>query len=345
MNIQGFSKSGNFSRTAKLVFWLTSLTGLALSVMSVLQVCVSACSDVSLYTIFGAEFGWFGIVFFGAMLTLLILESRYTWARKLFVLLIYSAAGAELQFIWLQKYVIGSWCPLCLVIASGVFLAFVFVLFENWRTLRLERTKMKTFLKHAAVLVFTVFLGLAGAIVGVKGQSEAQELNLFLGKTDSSTVIYFVSDWFCPACRRTESALEKMYPKIAAIAKVSFVDIPVHPETSNFTPYNLQFLVYEKAKYMQLRKVLSELSEKTKTPSPEDVQAAVAPYGVKMRSMNFADILSGMKWNETTYKSFEVKATPTVVVSNTKTGEYVNLVGEKEIRYEAILKAIAKVGN
>ncbi|MRR57069.1 MAG: hypothetical protein EG824_02475 [Deltaproteobacteria bacterium] len=345
MKIQEFLLSGNFSRTAKLIFWLISTIGLTLSVMSVLQVCVSACSDVSLYTIFGVEFGWFGILFFATLLTLLILQSRSIWAGKLFVLLVYSAAGAELQFIRLQKYVIGSWCPLCLVIASGVFLALIFVLWENWRTLRLERAKMKTFLKHAAVIVFTVFLGLAGAIVGVKGQSEAQELNLFLGKTDSSTVIYFVSDWFCPACRRTEPAIEKMYPKIAEIAKVSFIDIPVHPETSNFTPYNLQFLVYEKAKYMQLRKALSELSEKTKTPSPEDVQAAVAPYGVKLRSMNFTDILSGMKWNETTYKTFEVKATPTVVVSNTKTGKHVNLVGENEIRYEAILKGITKVGK
>jgi len=93
-----------------------------------------------------------------------------------------------------------------------------------------------------------------------------------------------LSDWFCPACRRTEPAIVQLaivqlFPKIAAIAKVGFVDIPVHPETSNFTPYNTQFLVHEKGKYLELRGALNKLALKTKTPSPEDVQKVGCPLG------------------------------------------------------------------
>jgi len=307
-----------FSRSAIYVFLLTSTLGLALSIMSVLEICTSACSDFSLHTIFGIQFGWFGILFFGTLLGVLSLRPLFAWAGMLYVLLIYTAVGAELRFIWLQKFVVGTWCPLCLVIASVVFLAFVFVLSEHWKTIRSEKDKMKTFLRHSAILTITVFLGLTGAILGVKGHADAQELNYFLGETDSATVVYFVSDWFCPACRRVEPAIEKMYPKIAEVAKVTFIDLPVHPETSNFTPYNLQFLVNEKTKYMQLHKALSELSMKTDTPTSKDIQAAIAPYGVILREMNFTDILSGMKWNEAIYRSFEIKATPTVVVSNAK---------------------------
>lgn len=204
---------------------------------------------------------------------------------------------------------------------------------------------MKAYMKSITTVMLAVLLGLTGAVLGVKNEAEAAELNMFLGNTSSTTVVYFVSDWFCPACRRTEPAIEKMYPKIALIAKVGFVDIPVHPETTNFTPYNTEFLVHEKGKYMQLRGALSELSKKTKTPSPEDVQKAIAPYGVKLRSMNYADIAFGMNWNENIYRTYEIKATPTVVVTNTKTGKHVNLEGREDISYEAIMKAIAETGK
>jgi thiol-disulfide isomerase/thioredoxin len=345
MNMLESFGSQKFSRAAKLVFLLTSAVGLVLSIVSMMNVCTNACSEVSLYKIFGVQFGWFGIMFFATLLGLLGLNSRFVWAGLLYVLLVFAATGAELRLIWLQKYVIGTWCPLCLAIASVVFLAFVVILFENRKSLPSETRKMKTFLMFTAVLAFSAVIGLSGAILGVKGQAEAQEPNLYLGKTDSATVVYFVSDWFCPACRKAEPIIEKLYPKIAEFAKVAFVDIPVHPETSNFTPYNLQFLLYDKEQYIQLRRALDQLAKKNAAPTAEDVQAAVAPYDVKLRNMSYAEILSGLKWNENVCRTFGIRATPTVVVSNAKTGKHVNLVGTNKISYEAILKAADEVGK
>jgi hypothetical protein len=136
-----------------------------------------------------------------------------------------------------------------------------------------------------------------------------------------------------------------MYPRIAEIAKVAFIDIPVHPETTNFTPYNTQFLVYEKAKYIQLRGALAELAKRAKNPSQDDVQKAIASYGVKLRTMNFLDIESGMEWNKEINMTYEISATPTVVIANEKSGKHIKLVGEKEISYQTILKAISDVNK
>lgn len=338
-------KSGHFPMTAGGVLLLGAFTGLILSVMSSLNICNSACSEAALFTIFGLNFGWFGVIYFSVFIGALAIRSRFVWAEKLIVLTVCAAAGAEMRFIWLQKYVIGRWCPLCLSIAVVIFVMAVALMLNGWYKTHLRRTNMKAYMKSITTVMLAVLLGLTGAVLGVKNEAEATELNMFLGNTNSTTVVYFVSDWFCPACRRTEPAMEKMYPKIAAFAKVGFVDIPVHPETTNFTPYNTEFLVYEKGKYMQLRGALSELSKKTKTPSPEDVQKAIAPYSVKLRSMNYSDIAAGMSWNESIYRTYEIKATPTVVVTNTKTGKHVNLEGREDISYEAIIKAIAETGK
>lgn len=337
-------KGKSYSLTTSFL-WLMLIAGLILSIMSALNICHTACSAVSEYKIFGLNFGWFGVIFFLALMAILALPARFVLAANLFMIMVYAAAGAELRFIWLQKYIIGKWCPLCLLIAAVIYSIAIITLSEKWKSIRLQGQNMRTYLKHAALIIITMTMGLSGAILGVQKEANAAELNLYLGKTDSQTVVYFISDWFCPACRRTEPAVAVMYPKLAAIAKLGFVDIPVHPETSNFTPYHLQFLVYEKAKYIQLRKALDDVSRKTKTPSPEDIQKAIAPLGVKLRTMSYAAIASGMDWNEAIFKKYEIKATPTVVVSNLKTGKHVSLVGEKEINYQSIFNAINETGK
>lgn len=333
------------SMTASVIFLLGAVAGLVLSVMSALNICTSACSEAALFTIFGLSFGWFGVLFFSVLICTLFLRKRFAWMDTIVILLLCAAAGAELQFIWVQKFVIGKWCPLCLTIAAVIYLMTITVVLREWRKLLSRRKNMKDHIRLIATVLLALILGLSGAILGVKKEAEAAELNMFLGKTDSSTIIYFVSDWFCPACRRAEPAIAEIFPKIASIAKIGFVDIPVHPETTNFTPYNLDFLVYQKSKYIQLRKALYDLAKETETPSPEEVQKAVAPYGVKLHQMNYADIASGMNWNENISRTFKIEATPTVVVTNTKTGKHVNLVGREDISYQAIHKAINEVGK
>ncbi len=327
-----------------ILIWLTALAGLALSIVSQLKIC-SACSMTGQYQIFGMDFGWFGIGFFVMLVCSVALRRRRDWSRLLPVVLLFASAGAEMHFIWIQKYEIGQWCPVCLSIASVVFLACCVVSWETFQNYTAEGASMKTKLLYCITIVAFFAIGLSSAILGINKKADAAELDLFLGKASSATTVYIVSDWFCPACRQIEPAIEKMVPDLAKSVKVSFVDFPIHKETLNFTPYNLQFLSFEKDKYLSLRKALSALALKTKTPSESDVQAAVAPLGVKLRQVSYADTLYGMQSNLTVYRGFNVTSTPTVVVTNSKTKKTKMLVGDNQINEQSVKAAINEVGH
>lgn len=202
---------------------------------------------------------------------------------------------------------------------------------------------MKSTLVTLLLASFFFVIGLGAATVGVNKQADAAEPDLFLGRRSSPTTVYFVSDWFCPACRKAEPTLERIYPELSRSVRIGFVDFPIHRETTNFTPYNMQFLINEKAKYMSLRRALSELSLKTRTPSEAEVAAAIAPLGVRLRPINYADTLNGMQWNQKIYNGFNVHSTPTVVVTNGTTSRTKLLVGGNRISLPAIRAAIADV--
>ena len=197
---------------------------------------------------------------------------------------------------------------------------------------------------NSILSIITFFiLGLGVAFIGVN-ETEASGLNLSLGKQNSHTTVNFVSDWFCPACIKMEAQIEKIYPSVSKNVKVRFVDYPIHKETIAFTPYNLSFLVHEKAKYMELRKALSALTRRTLKPTDSDVQNAIAPLGVKLRPLDYFEVLEGMQSDLQIYKGFGVKATPSVVINNSKSKKVKILVG-KQISLGSINDAIGEVAR
>jgi len=321
------------------LLWLAAVAGMALSLMEILEICTDACSETATFTIFGLNFGWFGLGFFATVAAALALRNRVPAVGFLLYLLLFGALGAELHFIWLQKYVIGKWCPLCLGIAATVGLGGAVLLYETFR-----RKPMGTISKRIAVMVVALVVGATAAIFGVARESQAA-LDFYLGKTKSPVTVYFISDWFCPVCQQVEPRIEEIYNRVAKDARIAFIDYPIHAETNNFTPYNLQFLAFEKAKYPKLRAALAGLAKKTKTPTQEQVQAAVTPYGVTLQQMNYADILYGLQNNLTTYRGFGVTATPSVVVANAKTKKHKVLVGDKQITMQAVQATIAEIGR
>jgi len=329
-------------KAAKIILWLAALAGFALSFASYFKICSISCSEVSNYTIFGLDFGLFGIGYFTILLFALFLKQRYKLAVWMVLLLLFSSAGAEVRFIWVQKYEIGQWCPVCLAIASAVFVGCIAAVWESFLKFRVKGVGMKS--RFSFIVVITAFfvLGFGAALLGVKKEADAAELDLFLGKTSSPTTVYFISDWFCPACIKMEPLIDEMYPAVAKIARVSFVDFPIHKETINYTPYNLQFLAFEKRKYISLRKALAGLALKNKKPTDAAVQAAVAPLGVKLRTLSNSDVLYGMQANLMVYRGFDVNSTPSVVITNSKTKKNKTLVGT-QISELAVKTAITEV--
>ncbi len=333
----------SITKTTSLLLWLSLLTGLVLSVLSGLKICSSMCSETAKYSVFGFDFGWFGTVFFSLVLLMLALRRRVPALGTLLYYCIGAGVGAEVRLIWIQKYDIGSWCPVCLGIAGTIAVAAL----VSTRELSAVKSITGGFMKARFILItivlVAVLIGFGSALVGVQKEAEASELDIYLGKRKSDTTVYFVSDWFCPVCRKIEPDIEKMYPEFKNSVRMAFVDMPIHPESANITPYNIQFMLYEKEKYISLRHALGVISHTNKAPTQEQVQKAVAPLGVTLRPLNFMEVLGGIKQFEVIYKGFKVNATPTVVVDNSKTKKRKMLVGSHEISAAAIKAAIAEV--
>ncbi|HET6515840.1 MAG TPA: thioredoxin domain-containing protein [Thermodesulfovibrionales bacterium] len=328
------------------------LVGLALSVASVLDLCGTfACAEAHKYAIFGIPFSIVGIAFFviAGVVHELSISSRIF--SQLFLLMIFGACGAELAFILIQKYEIQQWCKLCVGVAATVYFTAAIVSFEKIKgftlnPMRERRMSVMPVLRKLSVIVIVFTVGFYVAYRGAQ-KSEAEENipDIIMGNKSSSLEVFILTDWFCPACRKAEQEIERTVPAIGKRAKVVFVDVPIHGESLNYTPYNLSFLVHEKEKYLELRRALMGLTEKTKEPSTEDVQKAITPLHVTYRPLSFMLANRGIKFYDEIARTYKVTATPTVVVNNEKTKKAVRLVGTKDISEAAILRALDEVSQ
>ncbi len=322
-----------------------------LSVASALNICAAeACTQTHKYMFMGITVPVLGIIFFAAAAIIYELGRKNERLSALFPLLIFAASGAEVAFILIQKYRIEKWCPLCLGVAATVYFIAAVISFEragNLISMFKDRRIMFMSLVRRMVVVMVVFI--AGFLVAYKGMrtGEAAENvpNIFLGKQSSHVEVYIMTDWFCPHCLKAEQEIEKIVPSVDKKAKIFFVDVPIHPESLNYTPYNLSFLTYEKAKYMDLRKALLNLTKKKKEPTDEDVREAVRPLGVSYKPLSFLDATKGMKFYDSVAREFQVSGTPTVVVREIKTRKVKKLVGDKEITEANILRAVEEMGR
>jgi len=251
--------------------------------------------------------------------------------------------------LYAQHSIIKRWCPMCLAVAFCVCVVGIALAAGHISGVRRQAgSGRRAMVRQVSKGVFLAAVMVAGAFVtflglGNPADSRAASLPLALGKTDSEIEVYVITDWFCPACRKAEPEMERAYPDIMKRARLLFIDQPVHPESMNYIPYNLAFLVREKEKYLEIRKELLRLSQRTKEPSQEDVQKAVAGLGVTYRPLNYADVNAGIQYFQSVVQSFRVEGTPTMVVYNRKTKSAKVLNGVRDISFQNILMAVSGV--
>ena len=326
-----------------------------LSAMSWLGICSDGCEETHLYRIFGFPLSPLGVGYFTLCGLAFLARNRFRFSGFLIPVLLSGALGSEFVLVWIQKYVIGKWCQLCVGIALSVVAACVLIALERLPGIAIrirggERNLVMKRLAGKAVLILFAFLaGMGITAMGLqKPDAFAAGLSvksLAFGNAESSTEVYIITDWFCPACRAAEPEMLKGARKAMQQAKVVFVDYPIHPETFNYIPYNLSFIVREKEKYLQIREAMASLARKTKEPLPEDVQGAVSPLGVKYVPLNYADVVAGMQYFNTLVNKFKVAGTPSVVVLDSRTGKTKTLYGISDITSENILKTVAEVSG
>lgn len=328
--------------------WAGLFAAFLLSVSLAVGLCTEACKATYKWTLFGVKFPFIGVGFFALCLLLFHLRNRPAF-RGLLAVAVAGAWGAEITFLYVQHSIIKRWCPLCIAVAFCVCVAGIALAggyFSGMRThFAKGRGAMARYLSKGAFLAAVL---LAGAYISFLGlgnpdSSHAETLPLALGKQDSEVEVYVFTDWFCPACREAEKEMDKTFPNIMSRSKLVFIDYPIHPESMNFIPYNLTFLVREKAKYLEIRKALIALADRTREPTPEDVQKAVAPLGVTYRPLNYSDIGAGVQYFQSVVTAFRVDATPSLVVYNRKTKSHRLLSGVRDLSAPTILMAVSGV--
>ena len=157
-------------RALPILLWLAVSTGWLVSIFSVIQeMCmVSACRDVAVFTVFGLNMGWFGIAYFSLVLIVLWLRNKDSRMDRLFSALLFCGIGAELRLLWIQKFVIGGWCPLCVTICCALFAAAILLVVENLQGAGSVQGRVKNLPGFLALMLAMTAAGLSIAILGVK---------------------------------------------------------------------------------------------------------------------------------------------------------------------------------
>ena len=112
--------------------------------------------------------GWFGIAYFILICLMLWLRQKVYFLDWVFSAMIFSGIGAELRLLWIQKYVIGSWCPLCVTICFALFFAAILLFIEKVQDAGSGQGRGKSLLGWLAVMMVMIAIGLAIAVAGVQ---------------------------------------------------------------------------------------------------------------------------------------------------------------------------------
>lgn len=335
-------------------FWIVGLAlvaGLVLSILSWLEICVEHCSANQDYRLLGLPFAIVGLLFFTGLFIFHALSRRYELLSRLVSWGIAAAFGSEMMFIAIQKYQIGHWCPVCLSIATAIGVAGLTLMIEYSKELYTNiqlknRGKIMIQIKRGLFSFSFLILGFLLASVGVHKVDAAEEAmkeikeRLVFGQRNSHVEVYFVTDWFCPSCRKIEPQIETLFPKIQSKVAFYFVDYPIHKKSLNFTPYNLSFLINNKAQYFEARQILTALSDTTEAPTDKDVTKQAQTYGIPFRDLTYVDIKTGIEYFDNIVEKYNLNSTPTIIITNTHDHRTTKFEGTDEISEEKVLKTI-----
>ena len=167
---QDVSLSVGYHRAISILLWIAVATAWLVSIFSVIEeLCLaSACRDTASFTIFGANMGWFGIAYFSLILILLWLRKKVCWLDQALAAMVFAGIGAEFRLLWIQKYIIGSWCPLCVTICCALFFAALLLVIEKLQGTGPVPASGKSLLGWLSFVLTMIAAGLAIAIVGVQ---------------------------------------------------------------------------------------------------------------------------------------------------------------------------------
>jgi uncharacterized membrane protein len=142
----------------------------AVSVFTVIEefCMVKACRDTAVFTVFGMNMGIFGIIYFSVLLTLRWNMQRSPWIERIMFATVFAGFGAELRLLWIQKFVIGAWCPLCVTICIALVSGALAMLAGKFRELAVKDSQSVFTREWLPVAVVMAGVGFFVALVGIR---------------------------------------------------------------------------------------------------------------------------------------------------------------------------------
>lgn len=276
--------------------WLNfifSFVGIAVALLY--STCEESCAYLQGF-FEGLALNYLGIFYMGTLILSNLLKKSL-----IFLFLLSFGIGAELYLLGFQINN-GIYCYYCLSFAAIIFLLFL---------LNFERSK-KIFITISVVLgiiLFSVFF--KGSVTPVY----AEEILLpSFGKGQIKVRLY--TDYFCNPCGTLEPNLE---PVIIDLVKkgainISFIDTPVHAQTTLYARYFLYILNEKKDFYhaLRARAILFEAA-KEKVTEKEKLEAFIKKKGIKFKPF---DTKPAFGVFSSYLKEDIINATPTCVIYN-----------------------------
>lgn len=160
----------NTGRLLTILLWISLIAGCGIAVLSLIEeICLArACRDTLSFTFFGIGLGWVGIAYFAALLAVLALRRRLPLLELLLAALVFAGVGAEFRLLWIQKFIIGAWCPFCVSIAVTVFTAAILLVLDTLRVARTKAQSVKFFIGWLGVMLPVSALGLSVAYLFIR---------------------------------------------------------------------------------------------------------------------------------------------------------------------------------
>jgi uncharacterized membrane protein len=210
--------------TEKKKRYLTILLALAgIVVILAYQYCFGSCSNLK-GSVLGVDLKYLGILYMTAILVLAL-----TRQTLLALLALAFGSGGELFLIGYQVHS-GVYCPYCLIFAAVVILA-LFINFER------SRKGLAALAAGAGMLFFLLFFSGSATLSYAAGPPLPS-----YGKGPVEVRIY--TDYFCGPCRAEETEVMALITELVEknLARVIFIDTPIHRETVLYAGYFLSAL-------------------------------------------------------------------------------------------------------
>lgn len=168
---QDMQQDNRYHRALSISLWIAVFIGWAVSIFAIVEeLCLAtACRDTASFTFFTINIGWLGIFYFSLILILLWLRRKNRRLDLAVAALIFGGVGAEFRLLWIQKYIIGSWCPLCVTICCSLFIAALLLLIGKAQGVSaVPAGAEKSPLGWMAFVLTMIVAGYAIALMGVQ---------------------------------------------------------------------------------------------------------------------------------------------------------------------------------